>query len=49
MIIDESFISNAKKIAETQPQKNEVKVPEIRRENFEYHVYIYIHHGNKGT
>ena len=41
MIIDESFISNAKKIAETQPQKNEVKVPEIRRENFEYHVYIY--------
>ena len=40
MIIDEGFLSNAKKISETQPQQSEVKVPEIRRENFEYHVKI---------
>ena len=41
MIIDESFISNAKKIAETQPQHSEVKAPKIKRENWEHHVYIY--------
>ena len=40
MIIDEGFIENAKKIAETQPQQSEVKVPEIRRENFGYHITI---------
>ena len=40
MIIDEGFLSNAKKIASTQPQQNEVRVPEIRRENFEYHIEI---------
>lgn len=40
MIIDECFISNAKKIAETQPQHSEVKVPEIKRENYEYQVKI---------
>ena len=40
MIIDEGFLSNAKKIAETQPQQSEVKIPEIRRENWEYHITI---------
>jgi hypothetical protein len=40
MIIYEGFIENAKKIAETNPQNSEVRVPIIKRENFEYHVDI---------
>ena len=37
MIIDEGFLSNAKKIASTQ-SKSEVKAPVIKKENYEYHV-----------
>ena len=40
MIIDEGFLSNAKKIAETKPQQSEVKAPVIKRENYEYHIKI---------
>ena len=40
MIIDEGFLSNAKKIAATQPQNTEVKAPVIRRENWEYNIKI---------
>ena len=40
MTINEGFLSNAKKIAKTKPQQSEVKVPIIKRENFEYHVDI---------
>ena len=35
MIINEGFLSNAKKIA-SQPQNTEVKVPVIRKENICY-------------
>ena len=41
MIIDEGFLSNAKKIASTQPQNTEVRVPEIKRENWEHKVTFY--------
>ena len=41
MIINEGFLSNAKKIA-SQPQNTEVKVPVIRKENYEYNVNIKI-------
>ena len=37
MIIDEGFLSNAKKIASTQ-SNSEVKAPVIKKENYEYHV-----------
>ena len=37
MIIDEGFLSNAKKIAATQ-SNSEVKAPVIKKENYEYHV-----------
>ena len=40
MIINEGFLSNAKKIASTQ-SKNEVNVPVIRRENWEYKISIW--------
>jgi hypothetical protein len=40
MIIDEGFLSNAKKISAEYPHKREVKVPEIKRENYEYQVTI---------
>ena len=40
MIIDEGFLSNAKKIAETKPQQSEVKAPVIKKENYEYHMEI---------
>jgi hypothetical protein len=40
MIIDEGFLSNAKKIASTQPQQSEVRAPVIKRENYEYHIEI---------
>ena len=41
MIIDEGFLSNAKKIASTQ-SKSEVKAPVIRRENFDFNIRLYI-------
>ena len=40
MIIDEGFLSNAKKIASTQTQNSEANVPVIRRENWEYIIEI---------
>ena len=40
MFIDEGFLKNAKKIASTQPQNSEAKVPAIRRENFDCHIEI---------
>ena len=46
MIIDEGFLSNAKKISETQPQQSEVKVPVIKRENWEYKVLLEVSENN---
>jgi hypothetical protein len=40
MIINEGFLDNAKKIASNGNKNNGIKVPEIRRENYEYHIDI---------